>query len=127
MSSRSKKVVFNTLTAALNMIVVQVVALVVSIKVLEIYGADFHGLNSILSNVMVWVLLLEGGLTTATTVALYKPYVQGDKDKCNSIISASRIQFEKIGILIFALGAVIAFVYPLIIMHRDNRRLYMNS
>lgn len=115
MSSRSKKVVFNTLTAALNMIVVQVVALVVSIKVLEIYGADFHGLNSILSNVMVWVLLLEGGLTTATTVALYKPYVQGDKDKCNSIISASRIQFEKIGILIFALGAVIAFVYPLII------------
>lgn len=113
--SRSKKVVYNTLTAALNMVVVQVVSLVVSVKVLEVYGADFHGLNSILSNVMIWVLLLEGGLTTATTVALYKPYVQGDKDRCNSIISASRIQFERIGLLIFIIGAIIAFVYPFII------------
>lgn len=115
MSSRSKKVIYNTLTAALNMIVMQVVALVVSVKVLEIYGADFHGLNSILSNVMIWVLLLEGGLTTATTVALYKPYVHGDRDKCNHIISASRIQFERIGLLIFAIGAIIAFVYPFVI------------
>lgn len=116
--SRSKKVVYNTLTAALNMIVMQVVSLVVSVKVLEVYGADFHGLNSILSNVMIWVLLLEGGLTTATTVALYKPYIKGDKDRCNSIISASRIQFERIGLLIFIIGAIIAFVYPLII-HSD--------
>lgn len=115
MSSRSKKVIYNTLTAALNMIVVQIVALVVSIKVLEVYGADFHGLNSILSNVMVWVLLLEGGLTTATTVALYKPYVNGDTDKCNGIISASRIQYERIGLLIFVIGAIISFGYPLVI------------
>lgn len=113
--SRSKKVVYNTLTAALNMVVMQVVSLVVSVKVLEVYGADFHGLNSILSNLMIWVLLLEGGLTTATTVALYKPYIQGNKDRCNNIISASRIQFERIGLLIFMVGAIIAFVYPLII------------
>lgn len=116
--SRSKRVVYNTLTAALNMVVVQVISLVVSVKVLEVYGADFHGLNSILSNVMVWVLLLEGGLTTATTVAMYKPYIQGDKDKCNSIISAGRIQFERIGILIFIVGALIAFIYPFVI-HSD--------
>lgn len=113
--SRSKRVVYNTLTSALNMVVMQAVSLIVSVKVLEIYGADFHGLNSILSNVMIWVLLLEGGLTTATTVALYKPFVQGDKKKCNSIISAGRIQFERIGILIFIIGALIAFVYPLFI------------
>lgn len=113
--SRSKKVVYNILTAALNMIVVQVVSLVVSVKVLEVYGADFHGLNSILSNIMVWVLLLEGGLTTATTVALYKPYMQGDKTRCNSIVSASRRQFEKVGLMIFIIGALIAFLYPLII------------
>lgn len=113
--SRSKKVVYNTLTAVLNMVVVQVVSLVVSVKVLEVYGADFHGLNSILSNVMIWVLLLEGGLTTATTVALYKPYIHGDKDRCNNILSASRIQYERIGLLIFIVGAIIAFVYPLVI------------
>lgn len=114
-SSRSKRVVYNTLAAALNMVVMQVVSLVVSVKVLEIYGADFHGLNSILSNVMVWVILLEGGLTTATTVALYKPYVQGDKDGINSIVSAGRKQFERIGLLIFTVGALIAFIYPLFI------------
>lgn len=115
MSSRSKRVVYNMLTAILNMVVVQVVALVVSIKVLEVYGADFHGLNSILSNVMVWVLLLEGGLTTATTVALYKPYVCGDTGKCNSIVSAARQQFQRIGLLIMLVGVIISFGYPLIV------------
>lgn len=113
--SRTKKVIYNTLTAALGMVVHQVIALVVSIKVLEVYGPDFHGLNSILSNVMTWVLILEGGLTTATTVALYKPYINKDFDECNHILSASRIQFGKIGALIFAVGAALAFFYPFFI------------
>ena len=113
--SKTKKVIYNTLTAALNMVVYQAIALIVSVKVLEVYGADFHGLNSILSNVMTWVLLLEGGLTTATTVALYKPYMNKDYDDCNHILSASSIQFRKIGLTVFAVGAAVAFFYPFFI------------
>lgn len=113
--SKTKKVMYNTLTAALNMVVYQVIALVVSVKVLEVYGPDFHGLNSILSNVMTWVLLLEGGLTTATTVALYRPFVQKNYEVCNHVLSASRIQFGKIGLSVFCVGTVVAFFYPLFI------------
>ena len=113
--SKTKKVMYNTLTAVLNMVVYQIIALVVSVKVLEVYGPDFHGLNSILSNVMTWVLLLEGGLTTATTVALYKPFIQSDFATCNHVLSASRVQFGKIGFLVFAVGAAIAFFYPFFI------------
>lgn len=113
--SKTKKVLYNTLTAALNMIVVQIVSLVVSVKVLEVYGPDFHGLNSILSNVMTWILLIEAGLTTATTVSLYKPYMHKEYDVCNQILSASRILFSRIGAMIFVIGAFIAFAYPFVI------------
>lgn len=111
--NRTKKVLYNTLTAALNMVVHQIISLIVSIKVLEVYGADYHGLNSILSNVMIWVLLLESGLTTASTVALYKPYMSKDYDRCNEILAASKKQFHKIGGLIFLVGLGVAIFYPL--------------
>lgn len=79
---------------------------------LEIYGADYHGLNAVLSNIMMWILMLEGGLTTASTVAMYKPYMAKDYDRCNEILSASRIKYWQIGGLIFLVGVGVAFIYP---------------
>lgn len=111
--NRTRKVVYNTITAFLHIIVNQLISLTVSIKVLEIYGPDYHGLNSILSNVMIWFLVLEGGLTTASTVAMYKPFMSKDYDRCNEILSASRIRFNQVGSIILFAGLVCAWIYPL--------------
>lgn len=113
--NRTKKVVLNTLVAAVQMIVNQIISLTVSIKVLEVYGSDYHGLNAILSNIMTWILMIEGGLTTASTVALYKPFMKKEYDKCNAILSASRRRFIRIGGVIMATGICVAIVYPFFI------------
>lgn len=113
--NRTKKVWFNTLTAVLHMVINQLISLTVSIKVLEVYGADYHGLNSVLSNIMTWILMIEGGLTTASTVAMYKPYMSKDYDRCNRILSASRIKYYQIGGVIFLVGVAVAALYPFIV------------
>jgi hypothetical protein len=102
--NRTKRVALNSLSAMLNMLVNQLISLVVSIKVLETYGPDYHGLNSILSSVMVWILLLEGGLTTVSTVALFKPFMSHDLQQCSAILTASKIRYCRSEGLIFATG-----------------------
>lgn len=113
--NRTKRVALNSLCAMLNMLVNQLISLVVSIKILATYGPDYHGLNSILSSVMVWILLLEGGLTTVSTVALFKPFMGHDIDRCNAILTASKVRYFQIGGLIFLSGVILAIVYPFFI------------
>ncbi len=113
--NRTKKVAYNTIAAMLHMIINQILSLTVSIKVLEVYGPDYHGLNSVLSNIMIWILMLEGGLTTASTVAMYKPYIGKDYEQCNRVLSASRLKYMQIGGLIFLVGVFIALIYPFIV------------
>lgn len=112
---KTKRALLNTVATMLQMIVAQIVSLFVSRKVLEVYGSDLNGVNAILSNMMEWILLLEGGLTLASNVALFKPYVSGDYDRCNRILSATKKQFERIGLLVLGAGIVLAIVYPFFI------------
>lgn len=112
---KTKRALLNTVATMLQMIVAQIISLFVSRKVLEVYGSDLNGVNAILSNMMEWILLLEGGLTLASNVALFKPYVSGDYDRCNRILSATKKQFEKIGLLVLGAGIVLAIVYPFFI------------
>ncbi len=110
--SKTKRAFYNVLATSIQMIVAQVISLVVSRKVLEIYGSNVNGINAILSNVMDWILLLEGGLTTATNVALFKPFVNKEYDKCSRILSATKKRFLIIGALILGVGLVLAIAYP---------------
>lgn len=114
-AGRTTKVAYNTIAAMLHMVINQILSLTVSIKVLEVYGPDYHGLNSVLSNIMIWILMLEGGLTTASTVAMYKPFVNKEYDQCNRVLAASRIKYMQIGGLIFLVGVLIALIYPFVV------------
>lgn len=113
--NKTKKTFYNTLATSAQMLVMQIISLVVSRKVLEVYGSDLNGVNAILSNVMDWILLLEGGLTLASNVALFKPFVNKDYDRCNHILSATKKKFQKIGILVLVCGIAMAVFYPLVI------------
>lgn len=119
--NRTKKTFYNTVATTLQMVVMQIVSLVVSRKVLSVYGSDLNGVNAILSNMMEWILLLEGGLTTASNVALFKPFVKKDFKKCNGILSATKKKFRQIGMLVFVCGIALAVIYPTFINTNINR------
>lgn len=112
---RNRKSLFNALSAALLTVFNGLFGLVSVKFVLTYFGSDFNGLNSTANQLVSVLMLLEGGFTVATNVALFKPYFEKDYDKVNSIISATQNTFRKIGLISLAAGALVAVGYSLVI------------
>lgn len=92
-----------------------VFSLVVTKLVILEYGSDFNGINSTANQFISMLLVIEGGFTVATNVALFKPMAENDFSKVNSIISATSKIFNKIGILFLLIGSVVSFFYAQVI------------
>lgn len=112
---RNKRSFLNAIAATLLTLFNGLFGMILVKFVLTYFGSDFNGLNSTASQIVIILLLLEGGFTIATNVALFKPYAQNDCESVNGIISATKIIFRKIGIASLALGLVIAIIYSFVI------------
>lgn len=79
---------------------------------------EFLGLNSLFSSLLGFLNLAELGLGTAISLRLYKPLVDNDHAKVNSILKLSRQIYLIIGILVFIMGLIMStFVHVFI---KDN-------
>jgi hypothetical protein len=61
------------------------------------------------------LLLIEGGFTLATNVALFKPVSQDDHASINAIMSATRLIFNKIGYAFLLIGVVASVIYSFLV------------
>jgi len=84
-------------------------------RVIVYLGSDYNGLNATVSQVLIVLGLIEGGFTTASLVALYKPYASNDELMINKILSTTKGKFQKIGLLTFIAGIIICVVYSFLI------------
>jgi len=112
---RNKKSLYNAITALINTLSSGLFGLIVTKLIIEYYGSDFNGLNAAAAQIITIVMLLEGGFTVATNVALFKPYVNQDMDAVSAIASATNRTFKKIGAYSFVLGIVLTLGYSFII------------
>ena len=85
--------------------------IVVTRLVISHYGSDFNGLNSTANQIINVLLILEGGFTLASNVALFGPVSREDYLTSNGILRATRSKFKKIGILFFVAGSMTAVAY----------------
>jgi O-antigen/teichoic acid export membrane protein len=113
--SKTKKSFYNILASLLEVIVTQVITLVVSRKVLSVYGSDINGVNAVFTNTLVWLMLIEGGFTFASSVALFKAFAKKDLDDVNKILSATKSVLNKIGLYVGLGGIALAIVAPFFI------------
>lgn len=113
--SKTKKSVYNVIASLIETVISQLITLIVSRKVLSVYGSEINGVNAVFTNTLVWLMLLEGGFTFASSVALFKAYARNDIYQANRILSATKKALNKIGFLVGAGGVVLAFVAPLFI------------
>jgi len=78
------------------------------------FGSDVNGLVSSLTQILSYISLLEGGVTSVISASLYKPLINKDNRKISSIIKTTNYFFRKIGLLFIIYSIIVAFVYPLI-------------
>lgn len=112
--NRTKNSFYNAITAVLLTLVNGLFGIVVTHLIINKYGSDFNGLNSTANQIINVLLILEGGFTLASNVALFDPINKNDYSTSNGILTATRIKFRKIGILFILIGTAISFGYSLV-------------
>ena len=111
MRSRNHNSLYNALAALGTTLVNGLLGIVVTKFVISRFGSDFNGLNSTANQIVNILLVLEGGFTVASNVALFGPLTRQETQVVNGVLAATRQKFRKVGLLFLAIGIAIAGVY----------------
>lgn len=110
-NSKSINSIYNAISSILFTIINGLLTIIVTRIILTNYGSDYNGLNTTANQIVIMLLVLESGFTLASNVALFDPISKGDINRVESIISTTKVCFEKIGLLYLIVGACIVIIY----------------
>ncbi len=111
----NNKSVWNLLSGVSYQLINTLLGLVLPYLFITSFGSETNGLLSSVTQLFVYLDLLEAGVGTASLQALYKPLSRDNKDEINGILSATNSYYKKTGIIYALLMVVLAFLYPLFI------------
>lgn len=111
MRSRNHNSLYNALAALGTTLVNGLLGIVVTKFVIARFGSDFNGLNSTANQIVNILLVLEGGFTVASNVALFGPLTRQEYDVVGGILTATRKKFRRIGLLFLAIGLAVGVGY----------------
>ncbi len=112
---KSKKAIYNMTSNIIGKMCTIILGIILPKLYIESFGSEMNGLLSSISGLFVYINLLEAGVGTASTQALYKPLNENDQDQINSILSATHKFYNKTGIYCLACISIMAFMYPFFI------------
>jgi hypothetical protein len=110
-----KKSIINAIAALTQMLITSLVGLILNKTIISTLGSNYNGINSAVSQIISTLLILEGGFSLASNVALFEPFGRKDYSKINGILSATKKRFVNIGIVAFVTGIILVCLYPLTI------------
>lgn len=111
---RTSKLTSNVISAILTHGLLLVASIVTSRTVLVGYGSETNGLLSSVNQIFHYLALLEAGIGTATTQALYAS-VEKDKEQTNHILTASQSYFRSSARLFFVCVIAVSFLWPVMV------------
>ncbi len=79
------------------------------------FGSEVNGLISSISQIVVYLSLLEAGVGAASLQALYRQVANADKKSINEILSATSDYYKKTGVYYFLCVIAIAVLYPVFV------------
>lgn len=106
---KTKKTALNIITDVIPLLIVSILGIYKVKLFLQVLGNDTLGLYQLFSNIMIYVALVDGGLSSALMYSLYKPNSQNDHKKFNELLSGGRKTFSKIGMYVFGIAFVVSF------------------
>ncbi len=112
---RTKNSILNFISVVIPTLVIAILGLVKIRYFLNYLGSDSVGVYQLFAQIFSYVALLEAGIGASVVFKLYEPIKNNDYNKINSILSAARMYFRKIAILMIIIGSIISFLIPVII------------
>ena len=108
-----------TLLNIISSFVLQIVSIISSFIIPRIillsFGSSINGLVGSIGQFLSYIALVEGGITGVITANLYKPLVNNDLEKLDSVLVTAKSFYIKIALVFIFYSIIIAFIYPVII------------
>lgn len=121
MSSKDrKKVKLNFVFGTVGEIITLLVGLFLPRLFIKSFGSEVNGFLNSVNQVFVYVALLEAGVGAASTQALYGPVGKDNREKINSILSATNKFYKKTALWYTAFMVALAIFYPLLVNSKLN-------
>ncbi|MDR3587300.1 MAG: hypothetical protein P4L59_18590 [Desulfosporosinus sp.] len=112
---RTKKFLYNSVTAAILQAFTLLVGLIVPRLYLVTYGSAVNGLVSTIVQFVSYFNYVEAGLGSVLIYALFKPLATRDTNEINGIVSVAKKEYIKASGLYFLLVVCLSLVYPFMI------------
>lgn len=112
---KTKKTLLNFITDVVPLLIISILGIYKIKLFIKVFGDETLGLYQLFSQVMVYVALVDGGLSNAVLFSLYKPNAEGDKKKFNALLAGALKSFSLIGIAIFTISLLVSFFVPFLI------------
>ena len=107
--NKTKKTVLNLVTDVIPLLIISVLGIFKFKLFIEYLGQETMGLYNLFNNIMIYVSLVDGGLTSALLYSLYKPNSEGNNKKLTELLSGGFTVFSKIGMIVFGIAFVVSF------------------
>lgn len=86
---------------------------------IHVVGVTYLGVSGLMISILSMLSLAELGIGTAITFSLYKPLVENDTEKINSLMAFYKKAYRLIGFMVFSLGLILMCFLKYII--KDNQ------
>ncbi|MBS5938011.1 sugar isomerase [Clostridium sp.] len=107
-----KRSIYNIIVGVLGQLITIIMGIIIPKLFITSFGSEVNGLMTSITQIYVYIGLLEAGIGTATIQALYKPIANEDKGEINGILSATDRYYKKTGLYYFFAIVLFAVIYP---------------
>lgn len=112
---RTRVFLNNSISTAILQIITMISGFIIPKIMLTEYGSEINGLVTSISQFLAYFNIIEAGFASAAVFSLYKPIANKNNFEINSILSATKGFYYKIGRYYLLLVLVLALIYPLFI------------
>ncbi|MEW8992867.1 lipopolysaccharide biosynthesis protein [Clostridium sp.] len=104
---RTKKAFINSSVNIISFFISFIPNLIIRKVFSDTLGTELLGLNSLYTNIIGWLSIVEMGVGTAIVYSLYKPFAEDNKEKIRGYIRFYGQFYKTIGLIILILGICI--------------------
>ena len=104
---RTKKAIINSSINIITFILIFIPNLLITRVFYNELGSEILGLNSLYTNIIGWLSIVELGVGTAIIFSLYKPYAENNQKQLRAYIRFYGKFYRVIGFIILGIGITI--------------------
>lgn len=108
---RTKNVIVNSISGSISAIVSLLCNYIVRIAIAKYLGDEIFGINSMFTNLISNMQILDVGFGSAIIIHLYKAIAENDYNKINDLVTLYRKIYKWFAIILFCLGLVINYFF----------------